>query len=147
MTHWSIPRAGWIFSVPSTQPFMNGPNKPYFPVRYLKFFRPTTYTFISGVFKKRPSFFNSFPISIESTLQLLSAPSVRYWQQTVICLVSLWALVVELHPLNWVCAQAVGRIRDKVTMKELEEQRVCECMYVRNFAANLVIILQRHSIA
>jgi hypothetical protein len=39
----------------------------------------------------------------------------------------LWAIVVELHPLNWACAQAVRRISDNVTIKVLEEQRVCVC--------------------
>jgi hypothetical protein len=29
-------------------------------------------------------------------LRLLSAPSGRFWQQTAICPVSLWALVIEL---------------------------------------------------
>jgi len=53
------------------------------------------------VFKKRPNFLNSSPTSKEGALRLLSAPSGRFWQQTAICPVSLWALVVELHPLNW----------------------------------------------
>ena len=52
------------------------------------------------VFQKRPKFLNSAPTSTEGALQLLSAPSGRFWQQTAICPVSLWALVVELHPLN-----------------------------------------------
>jgi hypothetical protein len=103
---------------------------------------------LRGVFKKRPNFLNSAPTSIESALRLLSAPSVMFWQQTAICPVSLWALVVELHPLNWARAQAVRRISDKAIMKELEEQRVCVCVCVCacvwNFAANLVKILQRH---
>jgi len=77
-----------------------------------------------GVFKKIPNFLNSAPTSTESALRLLSAPNVRFWQQTAICPVSLWALVVELHPLNWGRAQALRRISDKVTMKELEES-VC----------------------
>jgi hypothetical protein len=55
---------------------------------------------LQGMFKKTPNFLNSAPTSIESALRLLSAPSVRFWQQTAICPVSLWALVVELHPLN-----------------------------------------------
>ena len=80
---------------------------------------------IRGVFKKRPNFLNSMPTSTESTLQLLSTPSVRFWQQTAICPILLWALVIELHPLNWACAQAVCWISDKVTMKEFEEQHVC----------------------
>ena len=95
---------------------------------------------VRGVFKKRPNFLNSAPTSTHSAQRLLSAPSVRFWQQTAICPVSLWALVVQLHPLNSTRAQAVRRISDKVTMKELEEQRVC----VWNIAADLVKILQRH---
>jgi hypothetical protein len=59
------------------------------------------------VFKKRPNFLNISPTSTEGTLRLLSACSDRFWQQTGICPVSLWALVVELHPLNWARAQAV----------------------------------------
>jgi hypothetical protein len=59
------------------------------------------------VFKKRPNFLNSSTTNTEGMLQLLSAPSGRFWQQTAICPILLWALVVELHPLNWVCAQAV----------------------------------------
>ena len=85
---------------------------------------------IRGVFKKRPNFLNSAPTSTDSALRLLSAPSLRLWQQTVICPASLGALVVELHPLNWARALAVRRISDKVTMKELEEQRVCVCVCV-----------------
>jgi hypothetical protein len=52
--------------------------------------------------KKILNFLNSAPTSKEGALRLLSAPSVRFWQQTSIYPVSLWALVVELHPLNWV---------------------------------------------
>jgi len=63
-----------------------------------------------GLFNKRPDFSNSAPTSTESALLLLTAPSVRFWQQTAICPVSLLALVVELHPLNWTRAQAVRRI-------------------------------------
>jgi hypothetical protein len=62
------------------------------------------------VFKKRPNFLNSSPTGTEDALRLLSAPSGRFLQQTVICPVSLWALVVELHPRNWARAQAVRRI-------------------------------------
>jgi hypothetical protein len=65
------------------------------------------------VFKKRPNFLNSAPTNKEGALRLLSAPSGRFWQQTAICPVSLWALVVELHPLNWARAQAVRRIYPK----------------------------------
>jgi hypothetical protein len=99
-----------------------------------------------GVFKKRPNFLNSAPTSAESALRLLRAPSVRFWLQTAICPVSTWALVVELNPLNWARAQAVCRISDKVTMKELEEQRARACVCVGasvwNFAANSVKILE-----
>ena len=90
------------------------------------------------MFKKRPNFLNSAPTSTESALWLLSAPSIRFWQQTAICPVLLWALVVELYQLNWARAQAVWWISDKITMKELEEQHVC----VWNFTANLVKILE-----
>jgi len=72
---------------------------------------------IRGVFRWRRNFLNSAPTSIESALRLLSAPGVRVWQQTTICLVSLCALVVELHPLNWALATVVRRISDNVTMK------------------------------
>jgi hypothetical protein len=61
-------------------------------------------------FKKRLNFLNSAPTSKEGALRLLSAPSGRFWQQTAICPASLWALVVELHPLNWARTQAVRRI-------------------------------------
>jgi hypothetical protein len=57
--------------------------------------------------KKRPNILNSSPTSTEGALRLLSAPSGRFWQQTVIFPFSLWALVVVLHPLNWERAQAV----------------------------------------
>ena len=62
------------------------------------------------VFKKRPNFLNISPTSIEGALRLQSAPSGRFWQQTGICPLSLWGLVVELHPLNWARAQALRRI-------------------------------------
>ena len=51
---------------------------------------------IHGVFKKRPNFLNSAPTGTGSALRLLSTPSGRFWQQTAICLVSLWPLVAEL---------------------------------------------------
>ena len=82
-------------------------------------------TTIRGVFKKRPNFLNGSPTSKESALRHMSAPRVKVCQQIAICPVSLWALVVALHPLNWAHAQAVRRISDKVTMKVLEEKRVC----------------------
>jgi hypothetical protein len=62
------------------------------------------------VFKNGPNFLISSPTGTEGALCLLSAPSGRFWQQTAICPVSLWALVVELHPLNWARAQAVRLI-------------------------------------
>jgi hypothetical protein len=65
---------------------------------------------IQGVFKKRPNFLKSSPTSTEGSLWLLSAPRGRFWQQTAICPVSLRALVVEIHLLNWARAQAVRRI-------------------------------------
>jgi hypothetical protein len=78
---------------------------------------------IRGVFKKRPNFLNSAPTSKGSTMRLLSAPSVRSWRQTAICPVSLWILVVELHPLNWARPQAVLRIGDK---EEIQENAIRE---------------------
>ena len=121
------------------------------------------------MFTKRPNFLNSTPTSTESMLQLLSAPSIRFWQQTAVCPVSLWTWVIELHPLNWARAQGVCSISYKVTVKQLEERArvrvcararvyvcvrvfvcararacVCVCVCVWNFAANLVNILQRH---
>jgi hypothetical protein len=62
------------------------------------------------VLKKRRNVLNSSPTSTEGALRLLSAPNGRFWQQTTICPVSLWTLVVELHPLNWTRALAVRRI-------------------------------------
>ena len=90
------------------------------------------------MFKKRPNFLNSAPTRNEGALRLLSAPSGRFWQQTAICTISVWALVVELHPLNWARAQAVRRISDN----ERAWRTTCVC---GNFAANLVKILQRRS--
>ena len=94
------------------------------------------------MFKKRPNFLNSAPTSIERALRLLSAHRFRFWQHIAICPISPRALVVELQSLNWARVQAVRRISDKVTMKELEEHRARFCVW--NFAANLVNILQRH---
>jgi hypothetical protein len=51
------------------------------------------------VLKKRPNFLNSASTSREGALRLLSSSSGRFWQQTAICPVSLWALFVEIHPL------------------------------------------------
>jgi hypothetical protein len=55
---------------------------------------------VRRVFKKRQNSLNSTPTNTESALHLLSTPSIRFWQQTAICPISLWALVIELHPLN-----------------------------------------------
>ena len=63
------------------------------------------------VFKKRPKFLNSSPTSTEGALWLLSAPSGWFWHQTAICPFSLWALVIDLHPLNWERAQTLRRIK------------------------------------
>jgi len=43
----------------------------------------------------------------------------------LVSLVSLWTLFVELHPLKWARVQAVRRISDQLTTKELDEQSVC----------------------
>ena len=102
---------------------------------------------IQGVFKKRPNFLKSAVTSTEGALWLLSAPSGRFWQQTAICPVSLWALVVELHSLNWACAQAVRWISDKMTMKELEERRVCVkvcCKLGKNFTETFKLLNQAY---
>jgi hypothetical protein len=40
---------------------------------------------VGGVFKKRTNFLNNAPNSTEGALQLLSAPSGRFLQQTAIC--------------------------------------------------------------
>jgi hypothetical protein len=58
---------------------------------------------------KKKNFLNSSPTSTEGALRLLNAPSGRFWQQTAICPVSLWVLVVELHPLNWARRAACAR--------------------------------------
>ena len=102
---------------------------------------------IHGVFKKRRDFLNSAPTGTGSALRLRSAPSGRLWQQTAICLVSLWPLVAELHPPKWARAQAVRRISDKVTMKEPEEQRVCVkfcCKLGKNFTETFQLLNQAY---
>jgi hypothetical protein len=76
------------------------------------------------VFKKRPNFLNSSPTSIEDALGLLNAPRGRFWQQTTICPVSLWALVVELHQQNWARAQAVRRINPTNSLCTCSVQRM-----------------------
>ena len=91
---------------------------------------------IRGVFKKRPNFLNRAPTNIESTLRLMSAPSVRFWQQAAICPVSLWTLVFELHPLNWTRAQAVHRIIVRVPPSPHKKGAwrttcVCVCVCVK----------------
>jgi hypothetical protein len=56
---------------------------------------------------KKTELFKSAPTSTEGALRLLRG---KFWQQTAFCPVSLWALVVKLHPLNWARAHAVRRI-------------------------------------
>ena len=87
---------------------------------------------LRGLFKKGQNFSNIPPISTQASLRLLGATSGRFRQQTAIFPASLWALVVELHPLNSARAQALCRISDKVKMKDLEEQcvRACVCACV-----------------
>jgi len=80
------------------------------------------------MFKDRPNFLNSAPTSTESALRLLRTPNDRFWQQTAFCPVSLWALVVEQHPVNWARAQAVHWISDKVTKSLKNNLRVCEIL-------------------
>ena len=115
-------------------------------------------TEVRGVFKKRPNFLNSAPTKTEGSLWLLNAPIVRFWQQTAISPVSLWALVVELHQLNWALSQTVHRFSDSDNEGAWRTKCiyvyiyvyiymcvcVCVCVCVWNFAANLVTILQRH---
>jgi hypothetical protein len=62
------------------------------------------------VFKKRLIFLNSMPTSTEGALWLLSASSGRFWQQTAICSVSLWALVRRINPTNSLCTCSVQRM-------------------------------------
>jgi hypothetical protein len=76
------------------------------------------------VSKKRLNFLNSSPTSTEGELRLRSAPSDRFWQQTAICPVSLWALVVELHPLNWARAQALRQINPTNSLCTCSVQRM-----------------------
>jgi len=91
---------------------------------------------IWGMLKKNNSL-NSTPTSTEGTLWLLSTPHDRFWQQTAICPISLWALVVKPHLLNWARALAVLWISDKVTMKGLEEQCVCVWNHNRRWDVGL----------
>jgi hypothetical protein len=81
------------------------------------------FRYIRRVFRKRPNFINSAPTTTQSALRLLTAPSVKFWQQTAICPFSLWALVVELHTLKWASVQAVRRISDK---EEIQESAIRE---------------------
>ena len=104
--------------------------------------KPTNAHWCKRRVQKKTELFNSAPTSTDGALRLLGAHSSRFWQQTAICPVSLWTLVVELHPMNWAHVQTFRRNSDKVTMKELEEQCVCVCVW--NFATNSVILLQRH---
>ena len=76
------------------------------------------------VFKKRPNFLNSVPTSTEGALRLLCATTGRFWQQTAVCPISLWASVVELQPLNWARAQAVHRINPTNSLCTFSVQRM-----------------------
>jgi hypothetical protein len=96
---------------------------------------------VRRVFKKRPNLLNSAPISTESMLQLMSAPSVRFWQQTATCPVLLWALVVELPPLNWARAQAVvglqilhWRDASEIFEKNLMARSYADAHFISNFS-------------
>ena len=73
---------------------------------------------------KRPNFLNRAPTRTEDALRLMSAPIGRFWQQTVICPVSLWTLVVQLHPLNWTRAQAVRRFNPTNSLCTCSVQRI-----------------------
>jgi hypothetical protein len=97
--------------------------------------------------RRRLTFLSSAPTSIESALRLRSTPSVRFWQQTAICPVSLRVLVVELHPLNWTGPKAVRRISDRVAMKELEEQHMCVicCKLGKNFTETFQLLNQAYA--
>jgi hypothetical protein len=109
---WFLVGARQVFT-PKCADYLCGPPNLLFS-RYQEALSPD----IWGLFKKRPNFLNSAPTSTESALWLLSKSSVRFWQQTTICLVSLWALVVKLHPLNWARARAVHLISDKEEIQE-----------------------------
>ena len=101
-------------------------------------------TTLRGVFKKRPNFLNSAPTGTESALWLMSAPSIRFWQQTAICPISLWALIVELYLLNWAHAHLFMGL---LTMKEIEEQRVCVkfcCNLGKNFTETFQLLNQAY---
>lgn len=77
-----------------------------------------------AMFKRKPNFLPSEPSGRGSALWLLSARDGCCAQLTAICRISLRPLVGELRPLKWERAQAVRSICIKVTMKELEGQRV-----------------------
>ena len=64
-------------------------------------------------------------------LQLAKRTRCGYWahlasgfDNKLVSPVSLWTLFVELHRLKWARAQAVRRISDQLTTKELDEQSV-----------------------
>ena len=100
-------------------------------------------TIILGTFKKRPNFLNSAPASPEFALRLLSTPSIRFWQQTAICPVLLWALLVELPPLNWTCVQAVHPISDNERAWRTCCVKVC-CQLGKNFTETFQLLNQAY---
>jgi hypothetical protein len=80
-------------------------------------------------------------------VRVMSVCCIRIEVELAIWPVSLWALVVELHPLNGAHAQAVRRISDKVAMKELEEQCVCVkfcCELGKNFTETFQLLNQAY---
>ena len=99
-----------------TEKGMSSTNQTLKEKQKINFVATYGWTTIQGVFRKWLKFLNSVPTITESALWLWSAPSIRFRQQTAICPDSLWELVVELHPLNWACAQTVRWISDKVTV-------------------------------
>jgi hypothetical protein len=74
--------------------------------------------------QKKKEFLNSSPTSKEGALRLLSAPSGRSWQQTATCPVSLWALVVQLHPQVAARGQAVRWINPTNSLCTCSIQRM-----------------------
>ena len=95
--------------------------------------------------QKKTEPLNSSLTSTESALQLLSAPSGRFWQETAICPVSPWALVVELHPLNWARAQAVRRINPTCTScsSDKSDEQLVHVLSSADVARRLMLTAKR----